>query len=362
VGKTEPTSSTVACGTTAEPVLYTVSTTNNLVISCHSSVQWDSTTTTQWCSADVPAGYNYAIIRIVGARAATYDLTYRAAGGCCNGHGFCADSENVCTCVLHPDLGFYNFLDNCTTCARGYTGARCADFAGATRNFISGTLSLSIGSEAWFGFRVQENMKFNAKMASSADCDLSVRLTSRCGEGWSFWNNRCYKIFADIGECTTPALAPAQCKKQGGSVATVRNTDDLNFFRTLFTASGLGKTSSANSFCSTRVIVDARRANPRCMDWGWEGMNNQAKCLAEPTGACFWDTGVFPPRCNFDQRWNCFSLLLTETGRTARSPPPALGATASGWNTRRAVLTGQGYRQRKAHGAASRRTRSATRP
>jgi hypothetical protein len=320
VGKTEPTSSTVACGTTAEPVLYTVSTTNNLVISCHSSVQWDSTTTTQWCSADVPAGYNYAIIRIVGARAATYDLTYRAAGECCNGHGFCADSENVCTCVLHPDLGFYNFLDNCTTCARGYTGARCADFAGATRNFISGTLSLSIGSEAWFGFRVQENMKFNAKMASSADCDLSVRLTSRCGEGWSFWNNRCYKIFADIGECTTPALAPAQCKKQGGSVATVRSTDDLNFFRTLFTASGLGKTSSANSFCSTRVIVDARRANPRCMDGGWDGRNNQAKCLAEPTGACFWDTGVFPPRCNFDQRWNCFSFSPSRTNCEEPTP------------------------------------------
>lgn len=295
-----------ACGNRLEVDPATPLTNLNFVFTCTDEPSWDNTKAFAVCRFEVPSGYNFAALKIVGAQQGSFDVTYRAVTGCCNGHGFCGEYD-MCECVKHPDLGFYNFLDNCSSCDRGYTGASCLDFAGTPQVYRSGATTVAIGEDRWYGFRVQENMRMTVEMAADGDCDLTVSQTTRCGAGWTFNEGRCYKIFAAQGECVAPENAAVQCKAQGGALATLRSMSEWTFFRKLFTDSGIADSRQAAKFCSTNVHIDAKRFNMPCNMMGPQA--DELACTSDHSGGCVWNPGTppGPSSCDVaDSDYDCF--------------------------------------------------------
>ena len=184
--------------------------------------------------------------------------------GCCSGRGLCKNDRNTCTCSTTKETGFFNTATMCASCMIGYSGERCAQRVPNFRQLTVGPVAMDSTFQLAYSFVVSTLMPFEVSMSATADCDLAVQLSSRCGSGFQLYEGICYAL-----------LTKENCETERGSLAPIIDADHFEFVRYLW----------KKTLCSaavTTVQIDMKRYFPKCdLD------STPSQCSQRP--GCHWN-------------------------------------------------------------------------
>eukprot|EP00760_Papus_ankaliazontas_P016627 PhM_4_TR16815/c1_g1_i2/m.104511 len=291
----------------------------NTTTLCHALDSWgEDSKSIGSCLVSVPRGYKFATLKITAKNTAYFDVQLRVTTPCCNGHGLCGNYTATCECSAEPTYGYWDDATQCASCITGFSGVQCNTYSGAVRNVSSGQREMSLGDSEWYAVDLALGTTASFNLDGTGDCDMSVKMTSICGDGWYYFNKRCFRPYYQT--CYNFEDAKTQCTRQGGTIATPTTAAEINFMATMWEKAGLNQAATQEKMCHNQLHIGLKRVSFACSDTptSYSGLKmpkevSEKDCNSTVSTYCEWkfDALQSKNRCLTRDKYKCYNLATS---------------------------------------------------